>query len=198
MGDYEDGAVGALAHILKNLYEALEAPQVDARLGLVKHRKARAAREHRGDLDALELAAGEAGIHLALDIVARAQPHCREIVARLAYGQLLLCRKAQEIDHADALEAHGLLQRVADTEIGALRHAEGGYILPVKNDGAVRGLLNAHYQARERGLAAAVRTRDDHELPIGDRQTHVLDYLLGLVLRFHLKADIFQFKHLSI
>ena len=60
----------------------LEAPQVDARLRLVEDGQLGAAGQHHGDLDALELAAGQAVVHLPVDIVPGAQTDLAQIARR--------------------------------------------------------------------------------------------------------------------
>ena len=75
---------------LKRFRKAREAPEIDACLGLVEDHELRLPREDRGDLDALDLAAGEGGVHLAVKIIVGAQAHLREILAGLAPWQELL------------------------------------------------------------------------------------------------------------
>jgi hypothetical protein len=49
-----------------------------------------AAGQHGGDLNALDLAAGQARVHVPVQIVARAQAHLGEIRAGLVLGQSFL------------------------------------------------------------------------------------------------------------
>ena len=79
--------------LFKRFRKARKAPEVDARLGLVEDHELRLPRENRGDLDALDLAAGEGGVHLAVKIIGRAQADLREILAGLAARQELLSRR---------------------------------------------------------------------------------------------------------
>ena len=60
MADDQDAAAGLLVHLFKHADEVLEAPQVDACLRLIEDGQLGAAGQHHGDLDALQLAAGQA------------------------------------------------------------------------------------------------------------------------------------------
>src|SRR5699024_11798979 len=59
VGDDEDGLVLAVVEGLEGLGETGEAPKVDAGLGLVEDHEVGILGQHRGDLYALDLAAGE-------------------------------------------------------------------------------------------------------------------------------------------
>ena len=65
--------------LLEGLGEPGEAPQVDAGLRLVKDHQLAVPRQNGGDLDALDLAAGEGHVHLTVQIVVGAQPHLGQI-----------------------------------------------------------------------------------------------------------------------
>ncbi len=104
----------------------VEAPQVDARLGLVEQGQLGAAGKGHGDLDALDLAARKAGVHVAVDIVAGAQAHLNQILAQLAPAQLFAGGKAHQVADRQALEAHRLLKGVGDAQLGALGDRQFG------------------------------------------------------------------------
>ena len=198
MGDYHyRAALDALSQLLEDLDETAEAPEVDARLRLVEDRERRAAHEHGRDLDALEFAAGERRVDLALDVIARAQPDSREVVARFDGGDGLARRDAKQVDDAYALEAHRLLEREADAHLGAVGYALFGYVLAVQDDAPRRGLFDTRDYAGERRFAAAVRSGDDDELVVRHRQTDVAHYGFILALRGHLEGDVFQFEHME-
>ena len=92
----------------------LKAPQVDAGFRLVEDGQPRMAQKHRGDLDALDLAAGEGGVDLAVDVFARAQPHLAEHIAEPGLGKRFARGQLQKLTHDQPLEAHRLLEGVAD------------------------------------------------------------------------------------
>ena len=71
--DHDRAAVARLVDIAERFGQAVEAPQVDARFGLVVDRKLRVAGEDRGDLDALDLAAREVLVDFAGEVVSRAE-----------------------------------------------------------------------------------------------------------------------------
>ena len=77
VGDDNHGGVPLLMDLFKGLGEAGEAPQVDASLGLVKDHQLTAAGQDGGNLNALDLAAGEGYIHLPIQIIVGAQAHLR-------------------------------------------------------------------------------------------------------------------------
>ena len=79
-------------------------------LRLVENGELRAPREDGGYLDALELAAGEAGVDLAVYIIPRAHADAAEVVAGLADRELAAGGQAEQVVHRYALEAHGLLE----------------------------------------------------------------------------------------
>lgn len=180
MADDEDGAVAAhLPHPLKDADEVLEAPQVDARFRLVKHGQLRAAREHRCNLNALEFAAGQAAVYLTVYIIPRAKPHFGQNRARFADRQALARRNPQQIQHGDALEAHGLLEGVADAEFGAVGDRQVGHVRAVEQNFACRRLLDAGNHLRQRRFSAAVRPGDDHKTPAVHRQRNIMEDFLS-------------------
>ena len=82
--------------------------------------------QNGGDLDALDLAAGEGHVHLPVQIVVGAQAHLGQVLAALVLGELVLARgQGQQVCDRDALEAGGLLEAVADAQSGPLRDARG-------------------------------------------------------------------------
>ena len=80
MGYDQDGTVGVLPHALKHLNQVLEAPQINACLRLVKHGKLGSPGNNSGNLDSLELTAGQAGVDLAVDVVLGAKPHLCQVL----------------------------------------------------------------------------------------------------------------------
>ena len=107
--DHSGGAGGV--DLLKGLRQPGEAPQVDARLRLIKDHQLAAPGQDGGDLNALDLAAGEGHVHLPVQIVVGAQAHLGQELAALVLGQLLAARRhVQQLAHGDALEPGGLLE----------------------------------------------------------------------------------------
>ena len=80
MGYDQDGTVGVLPHALKHLNQVLEAPQINACLRLVKHGKLGSPGNNSGNLDSLELTAGQAGVDLTVDVVLGAKPHLCQVL----------------------------------------------------------------------------------------------------------------------
>ena len=78
---------------LENSDEILEAPEVDTGLRLVKDRRAGIPRQNSSNLDALEFAAGEGRVNLAVDIIPGAETNLGEI-ARRRCGIGLTCPTA--------------------------------------------------------------------------------------------------------
>ena len=72
-----------------------------------------------GDLNALDLAAGEGDIHLPVQIVVGAQAHLGQVLAALVLGELLIAGgDGQQVADRQALEAGRLLEAVADAQTG--------------------------------------------------------------------------------
>ena len=198
MRDDDDGAVGVLLlHPLKDLDQVLEAPQVDAGLRLVKDRQLLPAGQDGGDLDPLELAARQAGVHLAVDVVLGAQPHLGQVGTGVGnvQGAVLAGGDPQKVQHLDALEPDRLLEGVADAPVGAVGDAHMGDVLAVKEDAAGGGLLDAGDQLGKGGFAAAVGAGDGHEPPGGDGEGDVPDDLFLTFFVRDVEGYMLEFQH---
>ena len=79
MGDDNNRSAALVVEPLERLCESGKRPEIDAGLGLVEEHEARVFGKNRRDLDALDLAAGEARIDVAREIVSRAKADLREI-----------------------------------------------------------------------------------------------------------------------
>ena len=112
--DYDKRARKILAHILEYRDQILEAPQIDPGLRLVEYRQARVAREHGRELDSLDLAARKGGVHLAVEVVLRAESDVAEYLAEPLVFERLASGGFHQLADGDSLEAHRLLERVAD------------------------------------------------------------------------------------
>ena len=124
MRDDDDGApVAGLVDVAERLGEPVEAPQIDAGLGLVVDGQLRVAGQNGGDLDALHLAARQRLVHLAGEVARRAQAHLREVLVAGEHGQLLAGGDVEQLLHLHAAEAGRLLEAVADALAGELHHA---------------------------------------------------------------------------
>ena len=175
MGNDDHARRVLTVELLKGLGQAGEAPQVDAGLGLVEDHQRGMTREQRRDLDALDLAAREGDVHLAVEIVVRAQADLREVAAALVLAELAVAAgDGQQVAHSDALEARGLLEAVADAALRARRDVEGGDVLAVPEDLTARRRDEAHDDLGERRFAAAVGAGKDDELAVGNGDADVL------------------------
>ena len=164
VGDDHDGTVVDLcAHFFEDLDQILEAPEIDACLGLIEDREPGAACQHCGDLDALELAAGEAGIDFTVDIVLGAEPDFRQILACVSRSHIPACRKTDQVEDLDAFEADRLLEGETDARLCALCDVFVCDILAVQQNAAGCGLFNAGDDLGECGLAAAVGAGNNNE-----------------------------------
>ena len=183
MGDDDHRAVLPGVDLFKRFRKARKAPEVDARLGLVEDHELRLPREDRGDLDALDLAAGEGG-------------DLREILAGLAARQELLSRRdRQKILHADALEARRLLEAVADAAARAFGDGKAGHVLAVPEDAAARRRHKTHDRLGERCFAAAVRPGENDELFVRNGKGNAPQYLGASLRRVHGIVNILQLQH---
>mgnify|MGYP003304188799 CR=1 FL=1 len=99
----DDGALGALVHGAEYLDQVAKAPKVNTCLRLVKQRQLGAACHDHSDFDTLELAAGEAAVHLAVDVFLGAKTHLGKILAGGGDGDLGACRKRDQILNGNAL-----------------------------------------------------------------------------------------------
>ena len=174
-----------IRHFFKDVDQVLEAPQVDPRFRLVKNRQLCAARQDHGDLDALQLAARQAGVDLAVDIIARTQPDLGEIGAGISHAELAPGSQCDEVAHGQPLEADGLLKREADPLAGAVGHGQRRDILTVQKDLSLRRGKNTGNHFGKRGFSAAVRAGDSNK-PFVKGQVDIGQDVLFRMILFHL------------
>lgn len=187
---YDDNrAVDLLVQMLKHLDQIAEAPQVDARLRLVKDRQLGAPGHDHGDLDTLELSAGQRCVHLPVDVVLGTQPHLGQIAARLRHPDLLARGQGDQVLHRQALEADRLLEGKADPLLGPLGDVQPGDILPVQQDAPLSGGQDARNDLGQSGLSSAVGPCDSHE-PLVDGQADVPQDVLAVAVLLHAIADV--------
>ncbi len=134
MGDDDHGGLALLVDLLEGLGQPGEAPQVDAGLRLVEDHQLAVPGQHGGDLDALDLAAGQADVHLAVEIIVGAEADLAEVAQHLSLLSFSFPAARQQVVDRDALEARRLLEGVADAAAGALGDGQVGDVLAVKQD----------------------------------------------------------------
>ena len=196
MGDDDHRGVLAAVDLFKRLGQAGKAPQVDTGLRLVKDHQRAVARQNGGDLNALDLAAGKAHVHLALQIIVGAQAHLGQVLAAAVLAELFRTgREQQQIVNGNALEAGRLLEAVADTQLGPLGDRQLRHILPVKEHAAGGRLHQTHNNLGQRCLAAAVGTGEHHQLIVGDGDADILQNMLHTLRRVDTKTNMLQFQH---
>src|SRR5699024_5614543 len=196
--DDDDGAVGVLLlHPLKDLDQVLEAPQVDAGLRLVKDGQLLPAGQDGGDLDPLQFAARQAGVHLAVDVIFGAQAHLGQVGAGVgnAQGAVLAGGDPQQVQHLDALEPDRLLEGIADALVGPFGDAHMGDVLAVEEDAAGGRLLDAGDQLGKGGLAPAVGAGDGHEPPRRDGEGNIPDDLFLTLFILDVEGYMLEFQH---
>ena len=193
MGDDDHGAVQRAAQTLEHGDEIVEAPQVYAGLRLVEDGQPRMAQKHGGDLYALDLAAGEGGVDLAVDVLARAQAYLTEHVAEFGLGEFFARGQFQKLAHHQPLEAHRLLEGVADAAFGALGDVQIGNVLAVEQYAPALGPFQTGDDLGQRGLAAAVGAGDDHQRVVRHGQAHALQNALPVR---GAPRNILQLQHL--
>ena len=121
MGDDHQHLVALLLEGLEGLDQALEAPQVDAGLRLVEDQKLRVlAGQHGGDLDPLDLAAGQRGIDLPVDIVVGADAYGVHHPVDLLIRDLAARGQRQHVPDGDALEPDRLLEGIGHARLRPL------------------------------------------------------------------------------
>ena len=100
--------------LFKFLDEVVEAPEVDAGLGLVKESNLCLACECHCDLDTLELTARKRSIDLTVDIITGAQTHAGKVFAGFVKRDVVACSERDQVFYGDAFKSHGLLESKAD------------------------------------------------------------------------------------
>ena len=189
MGDDNQGIFAGGMHFLKHLDQIVKAPQIDAGLGLVKDGQRGVSGDDGSNLDALQLAAGQAGVHITVDVVSRAQADFGEAVADI--GQLYLASRGQsdEILHLDALEPDRLLEGEADAQLCPLGDVFVRNVRSVEQNSSGGRLFDSHDQFCKRGFAAAVGARDGDEGVIFKSKIQIpYDFLLSLGIIGYLKG----------
>ena len=73
MGDDDKGIAAFTVHFFKDLYQIVEAPQIDPCLRLIEHGQRCVAGNDCGDLNPLQFPAGEAVVDIAVYIIPCAQ-----------------------------------------------------------------------------------------------------------------------------
>ncbi len=196
VGDDDHGAVARGVDLLKGLRQPGEAPQVDARLRLVEDHQLGVPGQDRGDLDALDLAAGEADVYLPVQIVVGAETYLGEVLAALVLGELLCpVGQGQQVPHRQPLEAGGLLEAVADAKAGPLCDAKGRDVLSVPEDLAGGGRHQTHDDLGQGGLAAAVGAGEYHQAVVRNGKGDVVQNAQLPVSLPHGVADGLEFQH---
>ncbi len=148
----------------EGLRELGERPQVNACLRLVEDQQALWTGQDGGNLDALDLTPGEGGVHLPVHVVRRAQPHPVQVGTALVPGELLVARgQLQQVPYPQPLEPGGLLEAIADAQLGPLGDVQGGDVLPVPNNLPPGGLSQTHNGLGQGGFPPAVGAGDDHK-----------------------------------
>ena len=174
MGDNQDGAPLLRVEHGEGLGELGEAPQINPRLGLVKDHQLGVPGQNAGDLNPLDLAAGEGGIHVPVHIVVGAQAHLIQVVTALLPGQPLAGGDLQQIPHLQSLEPGRLLEPIGDTKLGPLGNGQASDIGSVPENLARSGLDNAHHRLGKGGLAAAVGAGDHYKFILIHSQVNVV------------------------
>ena len=195
MGDDNDGSAALVVQALEGLSQSGKRPQVDARFGFVEEHEAGVFGKNRRNLDALDLAAGQARVDVAAEIVARAQTDLRQIRTCLVMTEIFSRGNVQKVRHADALEARRLLKAVGDAASGAVGDGEVCYLLAVPENLTGGGRDQPHDCLCQRRLAAAVGSGDDDEFSVVDGKIDMLENVYGSALGGRGEAKIFQFEH---
>ncbi len=107
VGDDEQGALHLAPQALEHVDQIGKAPQVDAGLGLVEQGELGVAGQHRGDLNALDLPAGEGGVHLPVQVLPAAQAHPAQQLAHRAGGEGLSRGELQQLRTVKPLKRTG-------------------------------------------------------------------------------------------
>ena len=123
VGDDEDGGLAlALAAGWKVSVSLAKDHRSMPASGSSKISRPAVAGQNGGDLDALDLAAGEGGVHLPVYIIGGAQADPVEVLeqhsSRLRFS--VAGGQGQQVPDPQALKAGGLLEAVADAQLGPL------------------------------------------------------------------------------
>ena len=183
--------------VAEGLGQAGEGPQVDAGLRLIKDHEPGILGQQRGDLDALDLAAGQARVHVAAEIIPRAQADLRQVGTGLVVRERFSSRDGQQVRDLHALEPRRLLEGVGDAAAGAVGDGEGRDVFTVKQDLAAGRRSKAHDELGERRLAAAIRAGDHEELPVLNVQTDVFDNVCAALRVAGRQTEIFECQHVG-
>ena len=196
MGNDDHGGAALTVDLLEGLRQPGEGPQVDACLRLVEDHQVGVPGQNGGDLNALDLAAGEGHIHFTVQIVIGAEPHLGEVLAAFVLGELFIARgDGQKVPDRQPLEAGRLLKAVADAKLGPFRNSHVGNVLTVPDDLAGRGGDEAHDDFCQRGLSAAVGAGKDYQTVLVDAQGDVLQNVQRSLRLLNGVADVLEFQH---
>ena len=164
VGNDDQRFLPSLMHLPEHMNETFEAPQVNARLRLIKYGQAGTASQNRGDFNPLHLSAGEGCVDLPVQVILGAQPHASQKIAQPLLLQAPACGRLQQLSDGNSLEPDRLLKRKADSQASPLGHVHSGDVLSVQHNPAGGRLFNSCDDPGQRRLPPAVWAGDDHQL----------------------------------
>ena len=195
MGNDEDRAAALFVQLAECFRQSGERPQIDACLRLVKDHKPGIFGQQGRNLDALDLAAGQACVHVAVQIVARAQTYLRQIGTGLVMGKRLARRDGEKVGDLHALEPGRLLKGIRNAALCAVGDGKAGDVLAVQKNLAAGGGRKAHDELGQRRLAAAVRAGNDKEFSVFYVQRDVFDNVRASLRVSRCQAEILECQH---
>src|SRR5574344_127446 len=133
MAYYDNVAVRDVMKVHENIYQTLEAPQINTCFRLIEKTELSAPRRRHGDLDSLHLSARKCIVNLAVYVISRTKTHSSQIRAVLVDVDILSRCNRQKIPDLEALESHRLLEREAHPEIRPLVYGHVSDIRTVEN-----------------------------------------------------------------
>ena len=195
MRNNQDGtALDVFPHPLEDLNQILETPQVNSRLGLIKHGQLCRSGQNRGNFNALQFAAGKTAVHLTVNILSGTQTHLGEVIACTGYGKLFSGSQTNQIKYLNSLETNGLLKGKSDSGTGTRGDIPSGDILPVQENLSGGRHFNSGNQLCQGGFSSAIRPGNNHQFLIRHHQTDITDdFLVHIILC--IVGDIFKFQH---
>ena len=120
MGNNNDRSPEQFVHVLKNMNQILETPEINSRFRFVKNRESGSARHDCGDLDPFQLSAGKTCVDFTVNIVLRAKTDLRKVITGFGDSNLAALRDGNQILYGKALKTDRLLKREADPALCSL------------------------------------------------------------------------------
>ena len=152
--------------------------------------------KNRCDLQTLHLSSRERTVHLAVQVIGRAESDGREEFTTLCFRQLFSGCQRQHFFHRHSFKTRRLLECIADAGVCAVVNIITGNIFLIQEDFSAVCFLNAGKYFGQRRFSATVRSGNHQHFPVLYLKTDVVDEAAFSSLFVYFKGKIVYFQHI--